>query len=270
MHPSDSAGVYAHNKDAYSTDEAARRYAFREDQLEGEEAIIQRLRPQLSSMRMLDIGVGGGRTTARFAPLVREYVGVDYAPGMIDACHRRFPTPPPHVSFRVADARAMDLFADSSFDFVFFSYNGIDGVSHEDRMQIFREVRRVGRNGACFAFSTNNLRSLPRVWAFRPSRRPRVLLQRIRAFVMLRWENRPYRALLRKPYASVYEWDHALKLIQYHIKPEEQLRQLAETGFQPVSVYGMDGKEIDVARLQSRTDIWLYYLCSIAKQAKSS
>ncbi len=265
MRQRDPGGVYARNKEAYSTDEAAQHYAFREDRLEGEEAIIQKLGSRLSTMRMLDIGVGGGRTTERFAPLVREYVGVDYAPGMIDACHRRFPTPPPHVSFRVADATAMDMFSDSSFDFILFSFNGIDGLSHELRLQVLREVRRVGRNGAAFAFSSNNLRSLPRLWAFRLSRRPRVLLQRIRAFVMLRWENRPYRALLRQPFALVYEWGHPLKLTHYHVKPEEQLRQLLTTGFRDVLVYGMDGEEIAPPRLPSRTDTWLYYLSVIAK-----
>ena len=75
-------------------------------------------------MKMLDIGVGGGRTTLHFAPLVKEYVGIDYSQNMIKACQERFA----QVSFQTADARSMGIFKDSTFDFILFSYNGIDYI----------------------------------------------------------------------------------------------------------------------------------------------
>jgi ubiquinone/menaquinone biosynthesis C-methylase UbiE len=64
-------------------------------------------------MNMLDIGVGGGRTTKYFFPLAKEYVGIDYSPEMIQACKKKFP----ELRFEVADVRNLSLFGDGHFDF---------------------------------------------------------------------------------------------------------------------------------------------------------
>ena len=45
-----------------------------------EEKIL--LDERISSMRVLDLGVGGGRTTRYFAPCAQEYWGLDISPGM--------------------------------------------------------------------------------------------------------------------------------------------------------------------------------------------
>ena len=42
-------------------------------------------------MKILDVGVGGGRTTRYLAALASHYVGIDYAPAMISACREKFP-----------------------------------------------------------------------------------------------------------------------------------------------------------------------------------
>ncbi len=65
-------------------------------------------------MDMLDIGVGGGRTTRHFAPLARTYLGVDYSAAMIARCKREFPS----FRFAVADARRLAFAADESYDLV--------------------------------------------------------------------------------------------------------------------------------------------------------
>ena len=69
-----------------------------------EEAILGRLLPQLPAAAMLDLGVGGGRTTLHFAKWVRSYVGVDLSDTMIERCERRFAAYPTHVTFRSGDA----------------------------------------------------------------------------------------------------------------------------------------------------------------------
>jgi ubiquinone/menaquinone biosynthesis C-methylase UbiE len=104
---------------------------------------------------MLDLGVGGGRTTAHFAALAGSYLGVDYSEEMVRACTVRFP----HLRFMQADARAMPQCADASFDFVLFSYNGIDYVEETGRQRVLDEVRRVLSPHGSFAFSTHNLNS---------------------------------------------------------------------------------------------------------------
>src|ERR1700756_2475583 len=82
-----------------------------------EGTILRLLLPELRTARMLDLGVGGGRTTLHFAKCVREYVGVDYSESMIRECRRRFATSPEPFSFVVCDARSLKMFASGSFDF---------------------------------------------------------------------------------------------------------------------------------------------------------
>jgi SAM-dependent methyltransferase len=47
-----------------------------------------------------------------------------------------------------------------NFDFILFSFNGIDYVPACDRNAVFRELRRVGSKGGLFFFSTHNLQCL--------------------------------------------------------------------------------------------------------------
>src|SRR5215475_3747471 len=99
-----------------------------------ERAVLGRLRDDLSQLEMLDIGVGTGRTGYTFAPLVKRYVGIDYSPRMIDRA-RALLGENGRVELRVADARNLSS-VEGSFDFVLFSYNGIDAVEHADRLRI--------------------------------------------------------------------------------------------------------------------------------------
>lgn len=145
------------NQNVFGGSAVARGYATQSHLQPAEETILRLLLPHLPAARMLDLGVGGGRTTLHFAKWVREYVGTDYAAAMITECEQRFAGYPNHISFQAGDARAMPEFATGSFDFVLFSFNGIDCVSHEDRLQILKEIRRVGKPGGYFCFSSHNL-----------------------------------------------------------------------------------------------------------------
>lgn len=120
-------------------------YTAWDDLLPPERVVLKRFRERLGAMVMLDIGVGGGRTTYHFAPLVRQYVGIDVDPAMVEACLRRFPHRPSHVQLMVCDAREMSAFGDGAFDFVLFSYNGLDYLAHGDRLLALREIARVTR-----------------------------------------------------------------------------------------------------------------------------
>ena len=80
-----------------------------------EKAILDTLRDQLRQMKMLDIGVGGGRTTVHFAQAAEEYWAIDYSEEMIAACRERFRDVSNKVRFAVCDARAMNICPDSFF-----------------------------------------------------------------------------------------------------------------------------------------------------------
>jgi ubiquinone/menaquinone biosynthesis C-methylase UbiE len=215
---------------------------------------------------MLDIGVGAGRTTLHFAPLAKEYVGIDYADNMIRACRRRFPDAGPSVSFVTLDARHMDAFGDASFDFVLFSFNGLDHLDHDGRIEALKEIRRVLAPGGLFCFSAHNLNSVPRLFEFPRSevaKRPWLVASKLIKWFLLRRLNWPLRRLPAAPCATINDGAHAFRLKSHYIRPAAQVRQLAAAGFTDVRILTLDGNETKTSDgLDQLGDPWLYYLCA--------
>lgn len=108
-------------------------------------------------MRILDLGVGTGRTTRVLAAEAAEYVGSDVSPRMVAKAQERFPG----LRFAVHDAADLSAFEDESFDAVVFSYNGLDYLHPLERRQLaIQEARRVLRPAGIFIFSTHNSRAI--------------------------------------------------------------------------------------------------------------
>lgn len=114
---------------------------------------------------ILDLGVGGGRTTPHLSRLASRYVGVDYAPNMVAACQQKFP----QLKFLVADATNLALLGDETFDSVVMAFNGMDALAPgESRRRCLAEIHRVLRNGGVLIFSSHN----PRAVFLRPAWNP--------------------------------------------------------------------------------------------------
>jgi ubiquinone/menaquinone biosynthesis C-methylase UbiE len=108
-------------------------------------------------MAVLDLGVGGGRTTSYLSRIASRYVGVDYSEAMVQVCRRKFPA----LDFVLADASDLSIFEDASFDAIIFAFNGLDSVvPDEKRLRCLRECRRVLRPGGVLIFSSHNARSI--------------------------------------------------------------------------------------------------------------
>jgi SAM-dependent methyltransferase len=208
-----------------------------------EQKILSLLKPGLHEMRVLDVGVGGGRTTRAFAPLAREYVGLDYAEAMVAACKKQFPD----LSFVHGDVRDLSRFADGSFDLVLFSYNGIDCIGHDDRLRALSEIRRVLAKGGTFVFSAHNLAGLPSLFAFSP-RRP------VRS-VRMRLHNEPLEKIMARPWAVVRDGAFAFKGELYYVTIAEQLRQLEAAGFGAARMFDLEGNET-----RASSDLWIYFV----------
>jgi SAM-dependent methyltransferase len=119
----------------------------------GEAMVMRRVAAQASRLPILDIGVGAGRTLPYLRSLSDEYVAIDYLEEMVELTSSRFPD----ARIEHRDARDLSAFADDAFGLVLFSFNGIDGLAHEDRPKVFSAVERILRPGGLFAFSTHNL-----------------------------------------------------------------------------------------------------------------
>ena len=110
------------NKKTYSRSNIARYYKQLSMLQPAEKTILELFQDRLPNMKMLDIGIGGGRTTQHFGTVTAEYTGIDYSTEMIAACQQKFANSPQPMSLKpmslkVVDARDMSQFGDNYFDF---------------------------------------------------------------------------------------------------------------------------------------------------------
>jgi SAM-dependent methyltransferase len=143
------------NSKIYNAQEVAAYYAALDYLTPCERLLFQTYIPAGSAI--LDLGVGGGRTTPYLASRSERYVGVDNAPAMVAACRTKFPD----LEFTVADAADLSAFPPASFDSVVFAYNGIDFVLPEDsRRQCLVHIHRILKPGGALIFSSHNARAI--------------------------------------------------------------------------------------------------------------
>ena len=255
------------NKNTYETKEIVKRYSTQDYLLKPEKTMLDMFKTKFKNMSMLDIGVGGGRTTQYFAQLTKEYVGIDYSKKMIDVCNKRFPKHSKKISFRLCDVRYMDMFNDNHFDLIFISENGLDYISHEDRLNALREIKRVGKKGGFFYFSTHNLQTIDKLLSIKLSLHPSTIARNIVRYLLLRLLNKNFKELKNKKYTTMNDGAHQFRLSTYYIKPLEQVKQLSSLGFKNVRVYSLkNGKEIikktDIYKTSDGLHHGLYYLCN--------
>src|SRR4051812_15302485 len=96
----------------------------------GEKTLFEKYSDKIIGKKILDIGIGGGRTTGYFSTLDCDYTGVDYIEDFANLVASKYKS----LTIRQCDARYMDSFADNSFDFILFSFNGIDNMDNEGRI----------------------------------------------------------------------------------------------------------------------------------------
>ncbi len=229
-----------------------------------ERAAIDLVGREVRDMPLLDIGVGGGRTTSALRRLSNDYLGIDYSANMVAACRRRHPG----VRIEHMDARNMSAIPDASIAMALFAWNGICMVSHEDRLAILREVSRVLRPGGLFLFSTYNQNSweheagfrAPAIeWTWNPARLsarcaryPLSLLRRI----VNRRRNLSHE--VRTPrYSVINDVSHDYATMLYYVDKQEQLRQLRDAGFdENATVLDVEGRPV----LDSSRDVTLLFI----------
>jgi SAM-dependent methyltransferase len=253
MSDADPSGI---NRGVWERPEVVEFYRALELRPRGEEAILAKLASWLPGKRILDIGVGGGRTTRRLLELSRDYTGIDYSAAFAERAQRAFPG----VRILHCDAREMSPFADASFDFVMFSLNGIDYVGHEDRLRILREVRRVLREGGYFSFSSHNRghRHFGRLpWAEGLPHGWNDVKTWVRAALFLprHWRMRRHE-IHERDYAIVNDIAHDFTLMTYYIPVTSQVAQLSSQGFGEIEAYDLEGQPAD----GESTHAWIFYL----------
>ena len=272
----DSAKPQDPNLRVYDTSEVAAHYAALEYLSPCEKKLFDEfLKP---GDAILDLGVGGGRTTPYLCRLASRYVGVDYAPQMVTACRQKFP----QFEFRVADATNLGLFGERIFDSVVMAFNGLDYlIPNESRRRCLEEIRRVLKPDGLLIFSSHNPRAIflrpvwnrerieelahrmagDREWLREPLR---VLLVglRVAAALVLSASESVGRCFRRIPHRAFWSGEGYLVdaahggLLTHYSVPERVVAELEGQGFQFVRFAGDDYPR------QSRAYVtdWYYYV----------
>jgi SAM-dependent methyltransferase len=204
---------------------------------------------------VLDLGVGGGRTTPFLSATAARYVGVDYVASMVEACRRRFP----QLDFITADARHMPVFADGEFDSVVFSFNGIDTMGTDaDRARCLKEIARVLRPKGRFIFSSHNAKALAVLERWSPSADAgEICYQILRSIaVSARLSCRTLSGPYFRGAGYVLEPAHG-GLTNYASTPEVMIPQLEAAGFRVLDIVGSGFPHVQSKHLTC----WYYYAC---------
>jgi SAM-dependent methyltransferase len=256
------------NRIAWTSRDAVREFTLEKRYTDlGEQAAFDWLAPRCAGLPLLDIGVGAGRTVGLMKAISNDYVGVDYTEKLLVLARQRYPG----TDLRHMDARDMHELPSAHYGLVTFSWNGIDAVDYEDRVQILREMYRVVRPGGYIFFSSHNRNGpgygetiwklLPR-FTFNP--------------VKLGW--RVARSLVRLPVAGFNYARHAplnrdfegysimtaaahnFGIVIVYTTLREQKRQLAEIGFETDAVFGSCEGDRIPDNAQSSDAWWLHFI----------
>lgn len=151
--PPAATGTEIDNRSGWASAESLRECARIEGWLDaGERAAFAIVAPEARAQPILDLGVGGGRTTSLLRLISDDYVGLDYTPAMVDLARSRHPD----ADVRLGDARDLTEFPDGHFALVVFSFNGLDSVDRDGRLRALHEMRRVTRPGGRVLVSSLN------------------------------------------------------------------------------------------------------------------
>lgn len=231
------------NMDTFASAEALQEYASLDKLFPVEEDILNRYFPPAPA-HVLDLGCGGGRTTAHLLKRGYKVTAGDIVPGMVEVTKNRLPG----LDCRVLDATSLDL-PSASFDVVWFSYNGLDYIyPFSSRMAALAEIKRVLKPGGVFVYSSHNILG-------RCTRITRPLMR-----CLIRYHLAFLYHSLRKPLLQNY-WRENNNgdnwLSSYCGIPTRQIGTLRKAGFEPVSLESQYARSLwDI----TWKDFWPHYV----------
>ncbi len=221
--------------------------------------ILVKYREAIAGKHVLDIGCGSGRTTAILKNLSNGYVGIDYSLDMIESCRKRFKG----VRFLQGDVREMNEFKDEEFDYIIFSFNGLDSINHEDRLKGLREIYRVLKQDCLFVFSSHNRNhryaiSRPEIeFSMMPCKQAGNFIKYFKSKCN-RLRNKNHQ-VFEDQYAIINDVAHNYAMLTYYIDKVNQLKQLEDMGFETLEMYDTLGNILDLDS-DDKDSAWIYYV----------
>ena len=246
------------NRQAYEEKRVTHTYFSKPKLMGAEKIFLEAKGSALKTSHMLDVGVGGGRTTYFFAPLVASYTGIDYSEAMMEHCQDKYG----HLrntSFFLKDARNLSSFKPQTFDLIQFSFNGIDCVGYTDRLKVLQEFNRVLKSRGDLVFSFHNAHHIKKLYSFQMPRNPFKINQEKRRLQKLQELNGPQEQFEKSEFFLLYDGAEFFNLLVLYITPEKQKKDLEAMGFQVVGWYDLQsGKKIEEEQLQLTNASWIF------------
>jgi len=222
------------NIEVFSSKQAVEDYAQKIDLFPQEKEIF--LKYFRKGSKVLDLGCGTGRTTVYLREKGFYVVGVDISKPMVEKARSKYP----YIDFLVGDACELS-FKDEVFDYVLFSFNGLDYIFPEKRrLKAINEIRRVLKDNGLFIFSSHN------PWYMIPKRITDYY------FLIKFWIKNIIKGKIFSKYKiSDYRYG---ALLTYHINPLDQKKQLKKHGFELIEIVGIFKDK------RKYFEPWLYYV----------
>jgi SAM-dependent methyltransferase len=215
--------------------------------------------PSSDRYSILDIGVGGGRTTGPLLSMFEKYIGIDYSEKMVAAAKLLYPG----IDLRTMDARKLEF--EERFGCVMFSFNGIDSVSYADRQLIYRQIAGILRPKGYFIYSTHNLHNR-RVANWLNSLIVKELVRPLRGFLKPWTKFRPIKFRLvnfwrqsgnqGQPFAYVNDSGMDFRLLTTYVDIPQEIETLRWHGFMVVTTIGNTKQTAGY----DTNDSWVYIL----------
>lgn len=217
---------------------------------------------------VLDLGVGGGRTTGLLAPGARSYLGVDLSAEMVALAASRHPG----TDLRTGDAADLAGLADAAYDLVVFSYNGLDALDHPGRGAALASMARVTRPDGRVLFSSLNLDGVSfdeRPWRVagglcsrrvryhvaHAARHPGTVVRSLRNYRRTRDEGEDGQGWGRRPMRA-----HEFRFVVHFATMEETVAEAAAAGLEVVAAFADDGRELAPTTARTGAD-YVHYVC---------
>ncbi|PBQ32554.1 hypothetical protein CNR22_12495 [Sphingobacteriaceae bacterium] len=216
-----------------------------------EKFIFEKHGEVLKEGTVLDIGIGGGRTTRFLYPLCKKYTGIDYSANFVKEVNKLFT-----IESLVMDARDLSTFKDSTFDFVNFSFNGIDYVDADGRKKILSEVFRVLKPKGIFFFSTHN-KNHPTFNVKPWLNKSNSIVINIKTFLkLLPFLGRKLKSkeIFEKDFAIINDSAHDYSLQTFYTSPAYLRTQLDEAGFTEIEFFTKSGEKRENTNLED----WIF------------
>ena len=217
---------------------------------------------------VLDIGIGGGRTTGLLGPAARSYVGLDISREMLELARRRFPD----ADLREGDAAGLAGLPDDAYDLVVFSYNGLDSLDHAQRATALSAMARVLRPDGRVVFSSLNLDGVSfderplrvaggplsprfRYHVAHAVRHPASMVRSVRNYRQNRQEAQDGRGWGMRPLRA-----HEFRFVVHFATMEETVAEAGAAGLEVLAAYADDGSELAPSTAHTDAD-YVHFVC---------